>query len=76
MRKEWIRTDEERHLRKLKCIYKQQQKMDQIFNFSIVQRKKNRQNLFPIIQNQLIHYKQPVYSTFIILENNFLFIFC
>lgn len=41
MRKEWIRTEEERHIRKLKRLHKQQKKLDQIRNNSIIERKKN-----------------------------------
>jgi hypothetical protein len=42
MRKEWIRTDEERQLRELKQFYKQQKNVQQLQQISIVERKKNR----------------------------------
>lgn len=60
MRKEWIRTEGERHLRKLKRLYKQQKKMNQIYNISITERKKSRPDFLPILSTQLIQYKQPV----------------
>ena len=42
MKKEWIRSEEERYLRKIRCLYKQQKKMDNQNTNSINQRKKNR----------------------------------
>jgi len=41
MKKEWIQSEEERYLRKLRCLYKPQKKMDNQNNNSINQRKKN-----------------------------------
>jgi hypothetical protein len=64
MKKEWIRSEEERHQRKLKRLYKQQKKMDKFCNNSIIERKKNRTDFLPILSNQLNQYKQPVIYKF------------
>jgi len=72
MRKEWIRTEEERHSRKLKRLYKQQKKLDKLCNISFIERKKDRRTL----SNQLIPYKQPVTSQFKINKNIFVCFFC
>ncbi len=61
MKKEWIRTEEERHLRKLKRFYKQQKKMDQFSNTSSTQPKTNRLDLLPTLSDQFIQYRQPVF---------------
>ncbi len=61
MKKEWIRTEEERHLRKLKRLYKQQKKMDQLSNTSSTQPKTNRLDLLPTLSDQFIQYRQPVF---------------
>jgi hypothetical protein len=60
MKKEWIRTEEERRIRKLKRIYKQQKKINTHFDRQIMERKKNKFNLITNISNQFIQYKQPV----------------
>ena len=60
MKKEWIRTEEERRIRKLKRIYKQQKKINTHLDRQTMERKKNKFNLITTISNQFIHYKQPV----------------
>jgi len=60
MRKEWIRSEQERYQRKLKRLYKQQKKMNNLCNNSIIQRKQNRIDYLPRLSNQLNQYKQPV----------------
>ncbi|CAF4609909.1 unnamed protein product [Rotaria sp. Silwood1] len=60
MRKDWIRTDEERRLRQLKNLYKQQKHLNKlsldeqqsVINFSLVLRKKKR--IKSLITKQLI----------------------
>ena len=46
MRKEWIRTDEERRLRELKRLYKRENQLEKSSQISIVERKKNRLPVF------------------------------
>jgi hypothetical protein len=62
MRKEWIRTEEERRLRKIKRIYKQ---MNQDCHHPTIQRKKNK---FHLLSNQFSQYKQPVCFLFIQID--------
>ena len=46
MKKEWIRTDEERQLRELKLLRKQQKTDQGLKPIQIVERKKNRLRLY------------------------------
>jgi hypothetical protein len=70
MRKDWIRTDEERELRKLRNIQKQQRKMNKtttneqpIINLPIVMRKKKRiqqSTAKPVTQEIVVRKVEPV----------------
>jgi hypothetical protein len=70
MRKDWIRTDEERELRKLRNIQKQQRKMNKtttneqpIINLPIVMRKKKRiqqSTAKPVTQELVVRKVEPV----------------
>jgi hypothetical protein len=66
MRKEWIRTDEERELRRIKDLNKQQRKLNKlstiqqpIVNLPIVVRKKKR-IIQPVKQDLVIRKIEPV----------------
>ncbi len=61
MRKEWIRTDEEKELRQLQKLAKEQRRLNRLantrpthLNLPIVVRKKKRLMIKPIIENSVV----------------------